>query len=370
MSAVAFFISAHGLGHAARAAAVMQALHDRRPHLRCEIFSAAPAWFFHESLTGPWRYHALAVDVGLVQVDSLHEDMPATLAALDAFYPLDAGLVQALARQIVALGCELVLCDIAPLGIAVAAAAGLPSVLIENFTWEWIYAGLEEAYPDLRRHRCYLAQLFAAADHRIQAEPVCVAQAGAFTTPPIARRPRQTRTEIRQRLGVAANAPLVLLTMGGAAWEYAFLPRLTTAQPDIQFLIPGSVSQVERRQNLFLLPRQSGWYHPDLIQAVDAVVGKLGYSTVAEAYHSRVPFVFVTRPTFRESAVLQAFVQAHLPSLALTAPAFAGGEWLAALPPLLAPPQPTTASAAAAAPAAAAAAHLLSLLWANDRQWM
>ncbi|NUQ39132.1 MAG: hypothetical protein HUU23_15365, partial [Caldilineales bacterium] len=246
MSAVAFFISAHGLGHAARAAAVMQALHDRRPHLRCEIFSAAPAWFFHESLTGPWRYHALAVDVGLVQVDSLHEDMPATLAALDAFYPLDAGLVQALARQIVALGCELVLCDIAPLGIAVAAAAGLPSVLIENFTWEWIYAGLEEAYPDLRRHRCYLAQLFAAADHRIQAEPVCVAQAGAFTTPPIARRPRQTRTEIRQRLGVAANAPLVLLTMGGAAWEYAFLPRLTTAQPDIQFLIPGSVSQVER----------------------------------------------------------------------------------------------------------------------------
>lgn len=358
MTTIAYFVSAHGLGHAARAAAVMQALHDLRPDLGCEIFTAAPSWFFQESLTGPWRCHHLAADVGLVQIDSLHEDWPASLAALDALYPLDAGLVQALAQQIQALGCELVLCDIAPLGIAVAVAAGIPSVLIENFTWDWIYAGYEQAQPDLRRHSRYLAGLFAAADHHIQTEPVCAARSGALTTPPVARRPRLPRAETRQRLGVDEGAPLVLVTMGGAAWEYTFLAHLT-AHPRFQFLIPGSVATAQRSQNLFLLPSRSGWYHPDLIHAADAVVGKLGYSTVAEAYYSRVPFCFVTRPSFRESAVLQAFVQAHLPSLALTAAEFAGGEWLPALPVLLAQPrQPQPALSGAQM----VAAHLLTLL--------
>ena len=46
----------------------------------------------------------------------------------------------ALLRQVEA---DLVVADIPPLGIAAATAAGIPSIALGNFTWDWIYS----AYP-------------------------------------------------------------------------------------------------------------------------------------------------------------------------------------------------------------------------------
>ena len=39
------------------------------------------------------------------------------------------------------------MCDISPLGLMVAERAGLPSVLVENFTWDWLYAPLVAQDP-------------------------------------------------------------------------------------------------------------------------------------------------------------------------------------------------------------------------------
>ena len=55
---IAYFISPHGYGHAARASAVMDAIHDISPSLRFEIFTTVPQWFFEQSLTGPFAYHS------------------------------------------------------------------------------------------------------------------------------------------------------------------------------------------------------------------------------------------------------------------------------------------------------------------------
>ena len=45
MTPLAYFISPHGFGHAARAAAVMSALHTQDPALQFEIFTASHAGF-------------------------------------------------------------------------------------------------------------------------------------------------------------------------------------------------------------------------------------------------------------------------------------------------------------------------------------
>jgi hypothetical protein len=88
-----------------------------------------------------------------------------------------------------------------------------------------------------------------------------------------------------------------------------------------------------------LLSHHSGFFHPDLLNACDAVVGKLGYSTLAEAYQAGIPFGYIQRPRFRESAVLAAYIQAEMRGLEIPAAHFEDGSWLSALPALLALPR-------------------------------
>src|SRR5512135_1927180 len=155
---IAWFISPHGFGHAARAAAIIQALCEAHPGIGIEIFTRVPEWFFGDSLTGSFRYHPLVTDVGLVQETSLKEDAARTLERLDRFFPFGTKLVERLARVVRRLECRCIVCDIAPLGIAVARRAGIPSVLVENFTWDWIYQAYLPDAPqagELSRHIVY-----------------------------------------------------------------------------------------------------------------------------------------------------------------------------------------------------------------------
>ncbi|MCI5129899.1 MAG: hypothetical protein D3907_15775, partial [Candidatus Electrothrix sp. AUS3] len=99
-------ITPHGLGHAARACAVLDALADRIP-VHYKIVSTAPAWFFAESLTASYDVHPLQTDVGLVQQDALHEDLAQTVKHLHAFYPLRVKSLDQLAT--LCADCQLVL---------------------------------------------------------------------------------------------------------------------------------------------------------------------------------------------------------------------------------------------------------------------
>ncbi len=99
--------------------------------------------------------------------------------------------------------------------------------------------------------------------------------------------------------------------------------------------MPGAGPKMEIRQNCVILPHRSDFYHPDLVNASDAVVGKVGYSTVAEVYQAGVPFGYVTRSNFRESEPMAAFIEKKMPGLYLAEPDFSSGRWLAKLRDLL-----------------------------------
>ena len=70
------------------------------------------------------------------------------------------------------------------------------------------------------------------------------------------------------------------------------------------------------------------FYHPDLVYAADAVVGKLGYSTIAEIYYAQVPFGYVTRPGIREPELLESFVHTMMKSMPISIDEYFAGEWL------------------------------------------
>jgi hypothetical protein len=331
---VACFISPHGYGHAARAAAVMEALRALDPAFQFEIYTQVPEWFFQNSLSGSFRYHALLTDVGLAQKNSLVEDLPATLTRLGQLFPFDRAAIQALAEQVVAQGCRLVLCDIAPMGIAVAQAAGLPSLLVENFTWDWIYEGYSAYRQPLQPYVDYLREVFAAADYHIQTQPVSRPSRADLTVAPVSRRVRSTPAQIRRQLEVPEEARLVLLTMGGVAWDYSFLKDIET-RPDLYLIVSGGNGQFPARPNLKRLASDSSIFHPDLVNACDAVIGKVGYSTLAEVYQAGLPFGYLERSQFREAKSLVAYIQARMQGQRFTEAELQDGSWLAKLPALL-----------------------------------
>jgi len=331
---VAVFVSPHGYGHAARACALMQALFDLGTAARFEIFTLVPEWFFTSSLTCPFGYHALLTDIGLVQSTPLVEDLDETLRRLEAFLPFGEALLDGLVRRFEELGCRFVICDISPLGLAAARKAGLPSILIENFTWDWIYEPYAKSRPGFSRVIGPLTELFELATSRIQTEPVCHPDRRFPSVAPVSRAPRKARAAVRARLGLPSGAPMVLVTMGGLPWKPASLRRLERG--NVFFVVPGAAERRERRGSLVALPHRSGFFHPDLVHAADAVIGKLGYSTLAEVWAAGVPFGHVGRPIFRESPVLAAFVADRMPGLTLTVEEIGGEAWLERVPKLLA----------------------------------
>ena len=64
---LAYFISPHGYGHAARAASVMGALAGMESSLRFDIFTTIPQWFFGDNLRELFDYHPLQTDIKLAQ---------------------------------------------------------------------------------------------------------------------------------------------------------------------------------------------------------------------------------------------------------------------------------------------------------------
>jgi len=331
---IAYFISAHGFGHAARACAVMEALHKARPSVHFDVFTRVPRWFFEGSLEGTFTYHSVLTDVGVVQTNALTEDLEKTIAHLDAFYPLNPALISGLARDVVRRNCRLVLCDISPLGIAVARRAGIPSVLIENFTWDWIYAGYARIEPRIARHVDYLSGVFASADHHIQTEPVCSRCPANLVTLPFGRRQRQSRETTRERFGIQPDEKTVIITMGGFREDHSFLDKLKQRKT-IHFLIPGITKELVKEDNLTLIPFHSDYHHPDLVHASDAVIGKVGYGIIAETYEAGIPFGFIPRTGSPESEVLATFVRREMPGLPITEVEFRNGDWTARLDELL-----------------------------------
>ena len=336
---IACFVTPHGFGHAARACAVIETLHAKMPEIHFEIYTQAPTWFFSESLPACYSYHNYPSDVGLVQPSPFLEDLPATIRRLEKFYPPRLAEVDRLAHEIGVLGCRLVLCDIAPLGVAVARSASLPSVLVENFTWDWIYEGYLSEESRFSRFIPLLHDLFTAATYHLQTEPVCVPDpCASLVTGPACRTPRRSRSQTRALLGVPDEARCVLVSMGGIPLEVKDLLPFTRSDGTL-FVIPGSSDQLERRGNLILLPHHTPIYHPDLVMACDVLIGKAGYSTLAEAYYAGVPFGFVSRPRFREAGPVSEFIKREMNGTEIQESSFLDNSWVVALEGLLSQPR-------------------------------
>lgn len=329
---VAAYVSSHGFGHAARASAVLERLLALEPTTRIELFGSTPTWFFEPAL-GPegvrWRHHTDPVDVGLVQATALDEDLEASRRALEGWAPPAPARVATAARSLGEIGARAVLCDISPLGLAAARAADVPSLLVESFTWTWIY----ERYAELTDLGGNLAPLFESATIRLQTEPCCGAREDLPRIGPISRTFRDPRS-VREVLGIPPGERFVLVTMGGVEWSFEEESKDDAKEGPLVVLV-GGTDRIRSAGRRIRLPHRTPIHHPDLVAASDGVVAKLGYSTIAEVWRAGVPLAYVPRPRFPESPVLEEWVRHHLATLRVDPGDLADGSWASSLEGLL-----------------------------------
>ncbi len=302
---IAYFISSHGFGHASRSAAIIQSVVTKNPDVKITIYTETPRWFFEESLTVPFYYRKTQTDVGVIQITPIEMDIPGTLTKLNRFLADLPENSTRIADLLLNEKVDFVIADISPLAIVGAEKAGIPSLLIENFTWDWIYQPFARNYPGFEEINRKLAQIYDSAMYRGQYSPPCApSETSDFILPPVSRCPRTAPETIRAKLGLAANEKLALVAMGGVSTAYKLKDRINSADPNIVFAFSGDYLEISRRNNILRIPHRSEIYHPDLVNSADFLFGKAGYSTYSEIVNMQKPFAYLLRPDFRESAVL------------------------------------------------------------------
>jgi L-arabinokinase len=320
---VVFYISGHGFGHASRQIEIINALARRQPDVRVVIRSAVAKWFVDASLRLPRRRESeggtidlqpFEPDTGIVQIDSLTLDEDRTVRRAASFYADFDARIRSEANVLRALNPSLVVGDIPPLAFEAADRAGIPSMAIGNFTWDWIYAG----YPQFEQLASGVIDRIGAANSRAS-RALRLPFHGGFETmrhvvdiPLIARRSTRGRAETRRELGLAADVTVVLASFGGYGLglkygEIADANRLTVivtdheARPNADEAGQG---QLVRTTSHELADR--GLRYEDLVAASDVVVTKPGYGVVSECIANGTALLYTSRGPFREYDVLVA----------------------------------------------------------------
>ncbi|HYU21323.1 MAG TPA: hypothetical protein VEQ11_21775 [Chloroflexota bacterium] len=307
MADVCFYVSGHGFGHAVRDAELLRTLLRLAPELRLEVRTPAPSWIFPPGV----RVLERSLDVGVVQPDSLRVEPAQTLARYAEFRGSEEELVAAESAELSAGGVRLVVADAPSAAFAVAARAGLPSIGLANFCWDWIYEPYVSAMPQYAFVVDHLRTQHSQADLLLRlpfhGDLSCFPRIA--DVPLLARKASADRASTRRHLGLPQNSPLVLLSFGGFDFEGLDEPRLA-ALDEYAFVATGRNRHPRRVGNLFFLP-PAGYSYVDLLAASDAVVAKPGYGIVADCLANRVPVLYTPRGNFREEPILARALEAH-----------------------------------------------------------
>lgn len=313
---LAAYVSGHGFGHATRVGEVLRVVRERAPDLPIAVVTAAPEALFRAAVPGPLTYRHVACDTGLAQRGALAIDAVATVAAWQAFAVGQPARIAAEARWMRESGVRLVLGDIPPLAFAAAAAAGIRSIALGNFSWDWIYRHLAGRQPALHEAADAAASAYAEAELLLQLP--FAGDLSAFRArevlPLVARRPRLSRADVRARLGLEGF--VVLWSFGGLGlfgFDTGRLARLAPRQVTVSDPEAGLPPNVRCIPNAELA--RLGLRYNDMMAGADVVVTKPGYGIVSDAIAAGVRMVYTDRGDFPEYPIMVAEMQPWLASV-------------------------------------------------------
>lgn len=277
---ICYYISDHGLGHAARSAAVINTL-AKRGHEIITINHTAQA-FLQANLKTPLFDRKTDVGPVMWQQNTFGIDWPKTEVVVRNYLKKVDKLIKIERKFLETF--DLVISDVVPHCIVAADEIGIPSILVSNFSWLSLYQG---RLPDS------LCQWFAHAYSRCTKQfqlPFEVSPSGVKKIKKIglvARRTTASKTALKQKLKLPQSKKVIYLGFGG--WN---TKNMALHLPDgYTYLIAGKDFD-EKTPN-----------SQNYIAASDLVITKASYGTVAEAIAARVPLICATIPNSKETEI-------------------------------------------------------------------
>lgn len=317
---VFYYISSHGYGHAARASQVIAALPaDARIIVRSEV---DPAFITRES-GRKVKFISGRFDTGVMQKDNRTLDWPATFAEA---HKVQREAVAGMLDEVDLLRkhrADIVVCDVPPFPLEVARMAGLPSVVVGNFTWVDIFSREGKKQQEARELAEIWREQYALATLAVRTPPAFPMNyfPHITTVEPIARRGKNIRPELLRELGMPRNQKLVLLYFGTFGDDELVIPD----EEGVTFVsmtpMPKPAVQIDPNR----------WHFPDVVASAHAVIAKPGYGTVGEAMANGTPLIYNPRTEFAEYAVLREAIAEWGGGVQMPLRNLTEGRWTAAL---------------------------------------
>ena len=303
---LAVFVTSHGFGHLNRTVAALNLVPADIPiAVRChpDLFDG-----WKQRLTRPARLVPHVGEIGAINPpgDSAATDGPATLLAAKIAYFDALSRVDEDVKTLRDEGAAAVLCDAPAVPLLAAERAGIPGLLLANFTWADIYepharqvGGSALAFvATLRGTYRRASTLLRAAPALAMRDVAETVEVGMVVTPG-----RDRRAELRDLLGIDARSKVVYFYVGRYGQADLDWGQLTT-MGDVHF-VGFHACPAGGLPNFHVVPATC-WNGADLAASADAIVAKAGYGTAVEAMAAGVPFIYPPREGFAEHEALEA----------------------------------------------------------------
>ena len=321
-------LTAHGFGHVAQTAPVINALRRRLPALRLTLYTDLPHSLLVNRFEGEFELIDQAPDVGLRMKHALEVDVAASAKAYRHYHRDWRQAVTAEARLLAGHAPDAVLANVPYRILAAAAQAGIPALAMCSLNWADIYGHYCGKLPASASILAEMRAAYRTAHAFLQPAP-------SMPMPdldmrraigPIARLGMDLRDTIRQRLDLPDTAKLLLVSLGGVPLQLN--PADWPAHRDMYWIVPAAWDPQRRDTIAF---ESLAMNFVDVLRSADALITKPGYGNFVEAACNGVPVLYVPRHDWPEQNYLVDWLQRHGRCLAIDRDQLYQGKLVTAL---------------------------------------
>lgn len=342
-------ISAHGYGHVAQTAPLLNELKRCLPELRITVRSAAPLALLQQRIQGEFQHYSVAMDFGMHMASAVDVQVAESDAAYRRFHAEWARKVAREAQIMRALKPDLLLANVPYLSLAAAHQAGVRSVGMCCLNWADIYRHYCLQDADSRAIHAQILDAYNSADCFLKVQPSMPMPDIARTCSigPIVHQGTSQRARIAARGGLREDAKWVLVAMGGM--EFRLPMEHWPMLPGVHWLVPQAWGIARNDVTAF---ETLGMHFSDVLASCDATLTKPGYGTFAEAACAGIPVLYVTRRDWPEEPYLVQWLEENGVCLQVQREALQSGDLSGLLQKLWAQPIPPRPHASGAGEAA------------------
>lgn len=335
---ILFYPSGHGFGHAVRQIEIIKEifkynLQNGRSH-KVIVRTTAPEWIFNKSLelyfnklypdgfkkiSGWFSYFYVQNDVGTIQKDSLNMDIDSTYkAALDFYMNLNERAACE-AEFIKSQNVDLIVGDIPPLAFAAAEKAGVSSVGVSNFSWDYIYEEFIGDNSGFLKIIDIIRAAYSKCGRLLKLPFACPLPAFKETLPVamIARKPYMASDEVYDLLSLDRlefeGRKTVMISFGGFDTDGIIYENLEAYESEFMFLTTAPIKTGKKNPRCvkYIDTASCGVSFENLFSVFDIIATKPGYGVVGDILGAGAMCLYTDRGRFREYEYLVNFLEKH-----------------------------------------------------------